>query len=85
MFSLFKKKPSGTTTTFKISGMHCTSCSMNIDGELEDIPGVISSTTSYATSKSKVEFDASKVSTQEIKATIQKLGYEVEALLENTD
>lgn len=77
MLNVFKKKPQGTTTTFKIDGMHCTSCSMNIDGELEDIDGVISATTSYAKAKTDIEYDPAKVSPDTFKKTIEKLGYGV--------
>ena len=35
----------------KIKGMHCTSCAMNIDGELEDTKGVKEANTSYAKQK----------------------------------
>ena len=36
------------TVTLKIVGMHCTSCAMNIDFELEDIKGVKEASTNYA-------------------------------------
>lgn len=78
MFNLFKKKPTGETITFKINGMHCTSCSLNIDGDLEDTPGVIRSSTSYAKSETTVEYDAGKVSLDRLRAVIENLGYKVQ-------
>ncbi len=78
MFGLFKKKVQGETASFKISGMHCTSCSMNIDGELEDLPGVVSASTSYATATSKVTYDPKKVSKETLKKTIENLEYTAE-------
>ncbi len=82
MFKLFGKQtsvsdPSTQKLTFKISGMHCVSCSMNIDGELEDVDGVVSASTSYARSVCTVSFDAKKTSQKQIISTIQKLGYKV--------
>lgn len=77
MFNLFKKKPQGSTVVFKITGMHCTSCSMNIDGELEDTKGVISVSTSYAKAMTTVEYDKLKVSPDKLKKTIEQLGYKV--------
>ena len=78
MFNIFKKKaPAGETATFKISGMHCTSCSMNIDGELEDTYGVVSADTSYVDAKTKVVFDSKKISQAEIKKAIEGTGYGV--------
>lgn len=60
---------------FKISGMHCTSCAMNIDGELEDTDGVKQSNTNYAKSQTEVEFDEKKVNQEKIINIIQKSGY----------
>lgn len=52
MFNIFKKKKTGEIITLKLSGLHCASCSLNIDGELEEVSGVISSNTSYARQES---------------------------------
>lgn len=62
---------------FTISGMHCVSCAMNIDGELEDA-GVVSSKTSFATLTTEVEFDEKKNSQEQIVEIIKKLGYSAE-------
>ncbi len=48
---------------------------MNIDGTLEEIDGVIASSTSYATSKTKVKFNSSKTSIQKLREAIVALGY----------
>jgi copper chaperone CopZ len=78
MFSLFKRqKPKGTQATFKIQGMHCTSCALNIDGALEDTPGIISASTSYAKSNINIVYDEKKVSTEQIVKIIADLGYSV--------
>ncbi len=58
----------------KIEGMHCTSCAMNIDFDLEDL-GVKSAKTSYAREETEVEFDSDKVSEKKIVETIKKTGY----------
>ena len=39
---------------FKIAGMHCGSCAMNIDGDLEDTGKVKSAKTNYARSQTEV-------------------------------
>lgn len=62
----------------KIQGMHCASCAMNIDDELEDIDGVRKSKTSYARQRTRVEFDEALVSLSAISATIETLGYGVQ-------
>ncbi len=64
--------------TLKISGMHCGSCAMNIDGELEDTGKVVSVSTSYAKQQTEVEFDPALISEEEIKVIIGKVGYAAE-------
>ena len=64
------------TAKFKITDMHCASCAMNIDGELEDAAGVISSATSYARQAAEVKFDEEKINIERIKDIIKQTGYE---------
>lgn len=82
MFSFLKPKKTGTAVTFTISGMHCPSCSMNIDGELEDTDGVISAQTSYAKSQTEVVFDATQTSSEKLSEIIAELGYSAEKAVE---
>lgn len=63
------------TKTFAISGMHCSSCAMNIDGELEDTTGVEKATTNYASQKTTVTFDETKITEKDIANIIKNLGY----------
>lgn len=60
---------------FKITGMHCTSCAMIIDMDLEDLEGVKASNTSYAKMETEVEFDPDKVTDNLVIETIKKTGY----------
>lgn len=60
---------------FKIEGMHCTSCAMNIDFDLEDLEGVKRAQTSYAKQVLEVEFDEGKIKAQDIIKSIEKTGY----------
>lgn len=86
MFFLQKKSPvdhkklipeNVAKIVVKIDGLHCTSCSLLIDNTLEDLPGVISSSTSYAKSECIVSFDAEQCSISAIEQTISELGYAV--------
>lgn len=61
--------------TLQISGMHCTSCAFNIDGELEDTEGVKEAKTNYAKQVTEVTFDPEKVSLENIQQVIKGLGY----------
>lgn len=69
-----------TKQKIKILGMHCTSCAINIDFDLEDLPGIKSAKTSYAKQECEVEFDESSINLQQIFTTIQKTGYDAEAV-----
>lgn len=59
--------------------MHCVSCAMNIDGELEDTPGVLEATTNYARQETLVKYDDALVSPEKLRAVIQKTGYKAES------
>ena len=61
--------------SFKISGMHCTSCAMNIDGELEDTDGVREACTSYVKGVTEVVFEDDKLNLKKILTIIEKVGY----------
>lgn len=74
---LKKKKVEGSELILKIKGMHCVSCSLNIDGGLEELDGVVGASTNYAKAETKVVFDPKKVTETKIRKTIQELGYEV--------
>lgn len=68
MAKIVKKK-------FKIENMHCTSCALTIDIDLEDLDGVRESKTSFAKAETEVEFDLEKISEELILETIKKSGY----------
>lgn len=60
----------------KIVGMHCSSCAMNIEGELEDTPGVESVKVNFAKEKAEVAFDPEKVNLDEIQQAVKRAGYD---------
>ena len=57
--------------------MHCASCVINIDGELEDTGKIRKVKTNYAKSQTEVEFDTDQISAKEIVGIIKKVGYNV--------
>lgn len=59
-----------------IEGMHCSSCAMNIDFDLEDLDGVTQAKTSYAKMECEVEFDEEIVQMEILIATVKATGYE---------
>lgn len=68
---------------FKILDMHCSSCALTIDMDLEDLDGVQKAQTSYARSVIEVEFDPQKVSENLILETVKRAGYS--AQIQNGD
>lgn len=61
---------------FKIIGMHCSSCAMNIDFDLEELPGLVYVRTNYAKQESEVQYDESKLTSKQIIDQISKTGYQ---------
>lgn len=86
MFNFFKPKPSlrGATLnqsnpekiTLHLSGLHCSSCAVNIDLALEDLPSV-ESKTNYQRSETKITYDPSQTNLESIKSAITDLGYQI--------
>lgn len=62
--------------SFQISGMHCVSCALNIDGELEDTNGIVSANTNYAKQQTEVAYDPGKIIPEEMIKIIEKTGYD---------
>lgn len=64
-----------TRQILRIAGMHCGSCAMAIDMELEELPGVAEARTNFARATTEVVFDPARVSLGAIIATIGQAGY----------
>ncbi|MBU4421701.1 heavy metal translocating P-type ATPase [Patescibacteria group bacterium] len=64
-----------TKTTLNITGMHCASCSANIENVLKKETGVKSANVNFATEKAYLEFDSIEISIARIQKIIEKLGY----------
>jgi Cu+-exporting ATPase len=79
MFKFFKTTApvNSESVTFKVSGMHCPSCSLNIDDELEETAGVIKAETNYARGVSKIEYRPAEVTPAQLTKIINQLGYQV--------
>lgn len=60
---------------FKITDMHCSSCALTIDMDLESLDGVQRSSTSYAKAQTEIEFDPKKIDEEKILETIKRSGY----------
>lgn len=64
--------------SFKVNGMHCTSCASLIEADLEDAGAKASC--SYARQTLVVEYDESKLSEEKISEMVKNSGYEIETV-----
>ncbi len=60
--------------------MHCASCAVNIDLDLEELDGVIASTTNYAQQTTRIIFNPDKLTIDEIIQSIKTNGYTAEII-----
>ena len=65
-----------------IQGMHCASCSSNIERSLKKVSGVKSVTANAITNKAFVEADEG-VKEEDMRKAVDKVGYKVLAIEEN--
>jgi copper chaperone CopZ len=61
--------------TYKVEGMHCTSCALLIESDLEDAG--VTAVCNYARQTLTVEFDEKKVGEKTIKDVVAKAGYQI--------
>jgi len=69
-----------TRKTYQLETVSCPSCIAKIEGMLKKTDGITESEVLFNTSRVKVAFDESAVSTDAIKDRIEKLGYQVLAV-----
>jgi len=65
------------TTEFKISGMTCASCEVNVNHEVNKLNGVVNSKVSYENGNAIIAFDKTKTNEVEIEKAINLTGYKV--------
>ncbi|MCX6791469.1 MAG: cation transporter [Candidatus Gottesmanbacteria bacterium] len=64
-----------TKKTFKIDGMHCTSCALMIESDFEDAG--VTAVCNYAKQTLTVEFDEKKIAEVKITDVVAKAGYQI--------
>lgn len=65
------------TKTYQLETVSCPSCIAKIEGMLKKTDGIAQSEVLFNSSRVKVAFDEAKVSSDQIKGNIAKLGYRV--------
>jgi len=61
---------------FRVEGMHCSSCPMEVESIEDDLQGIKQVSASYQKGQMMVEFDETKVSEAQIIAAVEKRGYQ---------
>ncbi len=67
--------------TFRVTGMQCPNCAMQIEGLEDELEGVASIRASYPKAQATIEFDESKISLARIFELVQRKGYSLEEIL----
>ncbi len=60
---------------FRVSGMSCASCVVNIESVLDELPGVDHVDVSYGTERATVDFDPTRISAAQLQAAVADAGY----------
>ena len=63
--------------TLRIQGMHCASCTMNVENFLIRLDGIFDVKADLTSQSAKIRYDSSKVDMAEIEKTIESLGFEL--------
>jgi len=71
------------TEKYKITGMHCTACALNIEKTLQKEPGIKKANVNFAVEEANVEYDAKQINGKDIAKIIKKAGYEATSTQDN--
>ena len=66
------------TTTIKVDGMSCGGCVKSVTGVLTALDGVAKAEVSLEQKRAVVEFDAAKVTRDQLKVVIEDAGFDAE-------
>ncbi len=69
--------PDGKDAFLRVDGMHCSSCEILIERMAEKVDGILSATSSYATSTAKIVYDPDVIDEADLPNALQSTGYQV--------
>ena len=72
-------RPDAVRTVFTVEGMHCDGCSSTIKGTLERMDGGVEASADHAQGSAEALYNPKKVTPEQLKEAIEKLGYTVTA------
>ena len=64
-----------TKSSYKVTGMTCSSCGKAAERAVKKIDGVLSQSVNMATEKIQIEYDSSKVKFEDLEVAVKKAGY----------
>jgi copper chaperone len=65
------------TETLKVTGMSCGGCAINVSGALKALDGVNDAHVSHENGEAKIDYDETRVSSEQLKSAIRHAGYGV--------
>ncbi len=66
--------------TMQLEDLSCPVCAQKVTDALKKMPGMESVDVSFNTGRAKVKFDPDRLSQDQIKNTVEKLGYGVKSI-----
>lgn len=72
--------PDVATAKLQTTGLHCQSCSMLVQMELEDVAGVVSANSDFRTGMTEVQYDPAQATVEDLVAAVVRAGYGAEAV-----
>ena len=66
-----------TKTTIPVVGMACSSCSAHVEKKLNSLEGIISASVSLSSRSALVEYDADKITLQQMKEAVNDIGFDL--------
>ncbi|WP_051814678.1 cation transporter [Streptomyces iakyrus] len=75
LFSRKRNTETGPVVVLQVEGMHCSSCGLSIDDELEEVPGVRSARTDVRSGRSTIRLEEeATVDTDALVAAVRRAG-----------
>lgn len=72
-----QSQPQSQTVAFKIRGMTCDGCTLQVANEINKVAGILNLTVSYSQANALVTFDQSKTNIKTIEKAIRNTGYQI--------
>lgn len=81
-FSRNRSGPSGAppAVVLAVTGMHCVSCGLSVDEQLEELPGVLSSATHVRSGRTTLTGELAALTPESVISAVAEAGFRAEIL-----